>query len=938
MMRRTVLLVLGNLVAIAFLFGQYSNSAEIDNNLLKLSVNKSTRTWSLSEHLRDQWVPLISNASASLMFRNSDSLNFITGTGEISTTSDVVSDALGGGKSLTVHARGAKAEWNLRFTLYDFKRMISLSVSVKNVSSQTWQPKSLHVVDIAGAGFLGFNAGRVDVQCNGYQSWSACEIVPLDSASSQTSYWSMVFSQPDAFSSVMFGFITNTESMNSFRSGPLDPSTDGVHLLSSSDIRTVAVSPGRELHSDTLLIAEDSSPLDLLKMYGEDLQLYAPAIFKPFTPDGRNPVVQAGISRVPAGWCSWYYYYQNISEDSILLNLNSAAKNLRSDGLQYIQIDDGYQIAAGDWNTNGKFPHGHRWLVDQIHEKKMLAGLWVAPFAVAESSSVYKHHRDWLLKGDGDTLKELFANDWWGGRIFALDPTKREVQVWLRQLFSTIVNDWGYDYVKIDFLYFAGEAGSYSQPVSSARAYQMGLNAIRLGVGQDKFILGCGAPLGPSIGYVDGMRIGNDVFAGWDGIIPCVNAAAQRFSYHGTVWCDDPDCLVVRDPLTIDQGRAWASIVGLSGQMNLLSDKLTELPPERIDILERTLPTYGRSATPVDLFDQPQEEGLTISDTTGALLKLDHIWKIAAGDSMAYADPKCDDGSWKAIPVPSHWEDQGFPGLDGYVWYRLKFMAPASWHRGSLRFSFARIDDCDQTYLNGTLIGSTGDFPPNYNSEWAKFRVYTIPENTVNWGGENVLAVRVYDGGGPGGIYSSRIVTPPTVWNLPVEKQFEHWNVVGLFNWREEKQAVELDPARLDLSGKKSYLLYDFWNDKYLGELDSVRTFTLPPTSCCVLSVHERKDRPMILSTSRHVVNGGIDLVSEDWSEDRSVLSVTCEKLLKGEYSVVVYVPPDFKFKQVSAPVQHEETKLADSVYKITFPHIQGGALVYRVQFQQSEQ
>ena len=934
MVRRIAVLVLVNFVALSFLFAQYPKSVEIENNLLKLSVNKSTRTWTLSEHIRDQWVPLISNASASIVFRNSDSVNFISVPGEITSATEEIANDLGQGKSLTIHAKGARTEWNMHFTLYDFKRVITLSISLKNVSSESWQTKNLHVLDIAGAGYLGFNSRNVFAQCNGFQSWSSSEIVQLDSVSSQTSSWSMLFDQPEAFSAVLFGFITNKQSVNAFRSGPLDPETNSVHFLSTSDIRTVSVPPGGQLNSDTLMIAEDASPLDLLKMYAEDLQLYAPAIFKPFTPDGRNPVVQSGISRVPAGWCSWYYYYQNISEDSILLNLNVAAKNLKSDGLEYIQIDDGYQIAAGDWNTNKKFPHGHRWLTDQIHAKHLLAGLWVAPFAVAESSSVYKEHHDWLLRGNGDSLKEFFANDWWGGRIFALDPTKREVQTWLTRLFSTIVNEWGYDYVKIDFLYFAGEGGSYSQPVSSTQAYQMGLKAIRLGVGQDKFILGCGAPLGSSVGYVDGMRIGNDVYAAWDGILPCVNAAAQRSFYHGTVWFDDPDCLVVRDPLTTDQARVWASVVALSGQMDLLSDKLTELPPDRIGILEKTLPIYGKGAMPVDLFDQSPEEGLTISSSSNASFKLDHVWKIAVGDSVAWKERGFDDGSWRTIDVPSHWEDAGFPGVDGFVWYRVKFTVPHGWKKGPLTFSFGKVDDCDQTFVNGVLVGSTGDMPPNYNSEWGKFRSYTIPDSAVNWNAENVIAVRVYDGGGPGGIYSIKKVTLPAIWNLPVEKPFGKWNVVGLFNWKDEKQQVDLDPAFLDLSNKKSYLLYDFWGDEYLGELDSTRTFTLPPTSCRVVSVHERKDRPIILSTSRHVVDGAIDLVSEDWDAGKSLLSVTTEKLLKGEYSVVVYVPTQFNLKQVVAPVQYEVTELSGQVYKITFPHIAGGPFAYKVMFQ----
>src|SRR5258706_3314582 len=175
--------------------------------------------------------------------------------------------------------------------------------------------------------------------------------------------------------------------------------------------------------------------------------MFVPSVNKPFTPAGKETHSRAASPRVPAGWCSWYYYYQHISEDSILENLNLAAKELKQAGLRTIQIDDGYQMAAGDWNTNDRFPHGHEWLVNQIHQKGFLAGLRLAPFAVAESSSVFKEHRDWLLRDAGDTLKQFFANDWWGGRIYSLDPTKQEVQLWLENLFYRITNAWGYDYL-----------------------------------------------------------------------------------------------------------------------------------------------------------------------------------------------------------------------------------------------------------------------------------------------------------------------------------------------------------------------------------------------------------------------------------------------------------------------------------------------------------
>src|SRR5208283_2776438 len=106
---------------------QNSKSVEIENSLLKLSFDKSARTWSLFENIANQWIPLVSNASISLTFESGDSLNLIPDNGEIVTKSGTAADEIGKGKSLTIHSRGSSAEWNLTFRLYELKKIVSLS-------------------------------------------------------------------------------------------------------------------------------------------------------------------------------------------------------------------------------------------------------------------------------------------------------------------------------------------------------------------------------------------------------------------------------------------------------------------------------------------------------------------------------------------------------------------------------------------------------------------------------------------------------------------------------------------------------------------------------------------------------------------------------------------------------------------------------------------
>lgn len=138
-------------------------------------------------------------------------------------------------------------------------------------------------------------------------------------------------------------------------------------------------------------------------------------------------------------------------------------------------------------------------------------------------------------------------------------------------------------------------------------------------------------------------------------------------------------------------------------------------------------------------------------------------WKFKVGDNMKWSEPTFNDADWKPIESNQEWERQGFENYDGYGWYRLKFSLPSSIKvnsvlKDSIKFLLGKIDDCDQVYLNGKLIGQNaglnGDFEGNKES-YGKERRYAVAVNdpAVLWDKENILAVRVSDHGGNGGLY-----------------------------------------------------------------------------------------------------------------------------------------------------------------------------------------
>jgi sialate O-acetylesterase len=134
-------------------------------------------------------------------------------------------------------------------------------------------------------------------------------------------------------------------------------------------------------------------------------------------------------------------------------------------------------------------------------------------------------------------------------------------------------------------------------------------------------------------------------------------------------------------------------------------------------------------------------------------LNLTGSWKFNIGDNLEWAKTSFNDNSWETIRVGENWENQGFHGYDGFAWYRVKIQIPLAKFTVDEDFYLflGRIDDADEVYFNGQLIGKSGSLPPHYSSAWDRLRVYSIPKELIK-DGDNLIAVRVYDGEQEGGI------------------------------------------------------------------------------------------------------------------------------------------------------------------------------------------
>lgn len=136
-------------------------------------------------------------------------------------------------------------------------------------------------------------------------------------------------------------------------------------------------------------------------------------------------------------------------------------------------------------------------------------------------------------------------------------------------------------------------------------------------------------------------------------------------------------------------------------------------------------------------------------------IKLSEKWKFQIGDDSSYSHFEFDDSSWDEIIVPSSWEEQGYHGYNGYAWYRKSFTLNLDSKKNYI-LNLGYVDDVDETYINGKLLGKSGTFPPNYSTAYNAERKYFIPFSYLREG-KNVIAVRIYDAQLSGGIMSGNI-------------------------------------------------------------------------------------------------------------------------------------------------------------------------------------
>ena len=513
-------------------------------------------------------------------------------------------------KTAVFTTKNGKVELTFRFNLQN--EALKLTTEVKPLKACLIESIEL----LINHTMVGAHGHNLRIFKNGYQSWSETHSFGVDEREKrvvmrwfdvlQANARNRASGQRGEFTSETYTLVKNQDQNLTFLIGQQKP----LKQYLSFRMKFIPDNITRNFFSMLLrwdfcgkvFAAQETLALDpVLFSCGEDENQLLDTYLAALQPGGLKE------RELPSGWCSWYYYFANVTADNIHENVDAAVKEKVD--WQFFVLDDGYQRSLGDWLiVNEKFPGGLKPLADHINRAGMRPGIWTAPFVTMKDSRLAADHPEWLLKqpfSDKPVICGFNPNWGHGFAFYALDVTHPGMQAYLKEVYTTLVHTFGFEFLKLDFVYAASLPGQpYDASFSGAERLQLGYRLIREAAGRDTFILGCGSPLTPAIGLVDAMRIGPDVAPYWsdwkrERMLNDANALStkvavrsilNRCQMHRQWWINDPDCLMLRDTETsLSEAERFTLINAavITGGMGVFSDDLTKLKKDTFLTIEK---------------------------------------------------------------------------------------------------------------------------------------------------------------------------------------------------------------------------------------------------------------------------------------------------------------------------------------------------------------
>ena len=333
----------------------------------------------------------------------------------------------------------------------------------------------------------------------------------------------------------------------------------------------------------------------------------------------RNGVQKFDTAKNITGYCTWYYYYKDVTGQNLLDNVKALAENRDVYAAEYVQIDDGYQSWQGDWLTRDKdWPFTLEEAANNITSKGMKAGIWLMPFVASTASETYKAHKDWFVTFP-ETGETITSNGWTpppDNKWCCIDSTNPEAREHIANVFRAF-RKMGYTYFKLDGLAFGFARGKRMDPnATSVSSFRLLMKTIREAV-PDCVILACGPHYLPCLGVCDNARAGHDTGRYWnydsvavknpnvplgtECIVNAMHSTLTKFWMVDRWFRMDPDALMARqDNAFYTIGEARVSVVtGIMTGVCITSDCLATIAPERLALLGKAQKYRMRDCMPL---------------------------------------------------------------------------------------------------------------------------------------------------------------------------------------------------------------------------------------------------------------------------------------------------------------------------------------------------
>ena len=644
----------------------------LENGTLQIGYDLDTGTFSLGRKVASRVMLLKAHAFAIIKDDEGNSSTTSTLDSDFrSWVFEVVKDAHGLGVRVTVkHSLGSDVHLSLNLTAYDLLPYIILDLTFKNITANPVRVEILTPFFLSSSKEGSIELGHVD-NWSFFINGSASDIEPYTTNIGRRGLLDILSrghlsseksrgeggGGRDGYSSELVGVLYDTYSRVGILAGfistadfysrvNLKAGSEGYSLTAFSDAEMVEVKGGEEISSEKLLI-------DVGEGFDEALANYAEAVKTQMD-------VSLEDRPMPTLWSLGSSPSE--SETGVLKNLQVLSQYRNEYPISYIEIDGGYLSELPEWGE--RFPRGLGWLTAKIKDEGFSPGIHLAPLAVRNPSRFLAQHPDWVLKDSGGRYVEA-GRDPKGGKLCRLDPTNPEVERWLEESLKFISTEWGFEYLYLDLHGYDSSPGSYyNSKATRAQVLRHGLSIIREVWGVDKLILAKRCPLGPAIGLVDGMRMGQEKDDRWEEVKLSLKNSLLRYFMHNRFWYNIAPSLFFpqnKNSFSLKELRVLATALGLGGGALVVEDDMAKLNLEQLSLLAKMLPAYGVAAVPVDLFEKEIPQTLVLPVSRGGM-SYTLIGFFNWGNRSANLKLNLDQVGLKASDIPYHlfefWEER----------------------------------------------------------------------------------------------------------------------------------------------------------------------------------------------------------------------------------------------------------------------------------------